>query len=155
MGGGVIGVIGGLIESTTTVYTGGAIAAGSSIYGQRYQFAIQSENYRKASNTMDCMLGVVAPLSDSSMLSRAGITKAAAAIEEVRRKLYLAQSAVVLKDPDLDQLKAALIKETDADNTLTAARTSKTAAAFAVGSNLAPAEEALVLARLSECEKSF
>ncbi|POF42482.1 hypothetical protein B0D71_12935 [Pseudomonas laurylsulfativorans] len=152
--GGIIGVIGGLAKSTSTVYTGGAIAAGSSIYGQRYEFTIQASNYRKASTAMDCMLGVVAPLKDVNPLSNAGITTASENIEDIRQKLYQAQSAVVLKDPDLKQLKEALLVEEEADKSF---RTYAGAGphALAAGANLAKEEEALVLARLDECAKSF
>ncbi|MBC8785611.1 hypothetical protein A7D21_28245 [Pseudomonas sp. AP19] len=152
--GGIIGVIGGLAKSTSTVYTGGAIAAGSSIYGQRYEFTIQALNYRKASIAMDCMLGVVAPLKDANPLSKAGITSASDSIEEVRRKLYQAQSAVVLKDPDLKQLKNALIVEELAD-TKHRAFVAKGLVPLAVGASLPQEEEDLVLARVDECAKSF
>ncbi len=152
--GGIIGVIGGLAKSTSTVYSGGAIAAGSSIYGQRYEFTIQALNYRKASIAMDCMLSVVAPLKDANPLSNSGITSASNNIEEVRQKLYQAQSAVVLKDPDLKQLKAALKVEGQAENKL---RTfvAKGLTPLAVGANLPQVEEDLVLARLDGCVKSF
>ncbi|MDZ4021504.1 hypothetical protein PssiTeo3_49190 [Pseudomonas sichuanensis] len=152
--GGIIGVIGGLTKSASTVYTGSAIAAGSSIYGQRYDFTIQALNYRKASIAMDCMLGVVAPLPDVTPLSNPGITTASENIEEVRRKLYQAQSTVVLKDPDLKQLKEALRAEMDA-NTKFDIYIKNGAAAKAASANLAQEEETLVLARLDSCTKQF
>ena len=104
----------GLVKSTSTVYTGGAIAAGSSIYGQRYEFIIQSLNYGKATTAMDCMLTVVSPLSGTHGLSKSGITTAAQKIDAVRTKLYQAQSAVDLKDSDsissMRRFSLALVK---------------------------------------------
>jgi hypothetical protein len=154
LAGGIIAVIGGLVESTSTVYTGGAIAAGSSIYDQRYNFEIQAVNYRKASETMDCMLSVVSPISDIKGLSSPGITTAAQQIEEVRRKLYKAQSAVVLVDPDLSQLKNALAKSQSAEVAFIDL-TKRNLAPGATLNSISTLEEALALARLDECVKSF
>jgi len=47
--GGVIGVVGGLASSGATAAAGAGIASSSSLYGQRYAFKAQANNYYRAS----------------------------------------------------------------------------------------------------------
>jgi hypothetical protein len=105
--GAVVGVLGGLFDKSGAIYGGAGLAAGSSIYSQRYQFEVQSVNYFRASKVMLCLRTRV---NSASALSSNQVSEVNLIINKARAKLFDAQWDVKLAAPDVDALKAALAR---------------------------------------------
>jgi len=103
--GGIIGVLGGLFDKSGAIYGGAGLAAGSSIYSQRYQFEVQSSNYFRASKAMSCLRN---PVTQRDSMNVDEVTVANVMIDKVRAKLFEAQWEVKLLPPDTEALKGAL-----------------------------------------------
>ena len=146
LAGGVIGVVGGLITSAATAITGAAIASGATIASQRYQFLLQATNYQNASDAMYCMYLILFNVK-TIQISPDFINQR---IDQVRRKLRIAQSSVQLVNPDLAKLEAAIKQRIEAKENVEGA----TAALNKAGNNAAftLAQSALIRAEIELLE---
>jgi len=105
--GGLWGVAGSISGSKAMLYQGLGLAGVTTIYTDHYQLKIQSENYRKASETMQCMYEVVAALPNDNELTPQGLRTVNSVVNGVITRLSRVQRDIVLAQPDFKRLKDA------------------------------------------------
>lgn len=110
--GGIWGLAGSISGSKAMLYQGLGLAGVTTIYTDHYQLKVQSENYLKASDTMQCMYRVVAVFPDSKELTPEGLRSINISIDDVISRLSRVQRDIVLAQPDLKRLKEALVVNT-------------------------------------------
>lgn len=106
--GGIIGVLGGIFDKSGALYGGAGLAAGSSMYSQRYQLEVQAANYFRASKAMYCAKARVA--TASFLNSPSDISDAELIVKKIRDKLFESQWDVKLISPDAEAIKDAIDK---------------------------------------------
>jgi len=127
LGFGVAGIMAGIAKSPEGAAAGALLASASEIPNDRYQLAVQSANYEKASDSMHCMYRYLTP-HRSNTIALPTVEFLNDRIYEIRRKLRKAQSSITLTSPDLTQLEASLKKVVDQQQDVDAALVANVAA---------------------------
>lgn len=118
--GAVVGILGGMANSTATAIAGGTVAAGGQLMSERYRHQVQAVNYELAADAMLCMyiaakdIGV--DFTDSRTSYRMFNQPSDVALRDIGRdgllrvkdKLYRLQSRFELGRPDPSLLKQSL-----------------------------------------------
>lgn len=114
--GALVGAIGGIVQSPPTAIAGASLAAGSSIYSQRYRLEVQAANYDLAAASMQCMYDYTSPLlgTPSSAATIEARDIALENLHRVRDKFRSLQNSFELGKPDVGGIVSG-IKTRDKD----------------------------------------
>ncbi|QSI33287.1 hypothetical protein GNX71_28455 [Variovorax sp. RKNM96] len=139
----LVAVVAGIAKSRDPVIAGGVLAAGSSMYSERYKLEIQISNYELASRAMRCMyvetreIGTVDLDSLKFVIGGKNLDAKPETLRiardgflEVRDKIWSLQAKVVLGTPDLGKLKE--VAATAKDSLVAGTGHALVAAGFAV-----------------------